>query len=305
MDGLTSSLNGGPTVLSAAGPITFAADVATDGMLTVAGAGPITFEAEVVTDGPLTVVTAGPITFEADVTSAGTLAVATAESGASDSPEEDITVLSGVTLESTGGDVVLQAADSIVLETDSLVKSDTGAVDLAVSVNDPDHDGVFDLQGSIIAAQGVQESPTPDDLELSLGGLATPGGLPTTLNGAFADTGTDEAHTVLIDWGDNSPDTILTLAAGVDTFSSSHSYASEGNFTASVLVADSSGSTTSGDIIVPVLPASFGSVVAVDVQPGQTATVTVTDPVTGDSTTVTLVRAAGAGTGESCWPPSS
>ncbi len=297
VDGLASSSNGGPTTLSAAGPITFEADIASAGMLSVTAAGPITFEAEVTSDGPLTVATAGPVTFEADITSAGTLTVATAESSASDSPEEDITVLSGVTLESTGGDVVLQAADSIVLETDSLVKSDTGAVYLDVSVNDPDNDGVFDLQGSIVAPQGVFESPTPDDLALSLGGLATPGGLPTILNGAFADTATDEAHTVLISWGDNSPDTMLTLAAGEDTFSSSHVYASEGNFTATVLVADSSGGTTSGNIIVPVLPASYGSVVAVDAQPGQTVSVTVSDPTTGDSTTITLVRAAGAGGG--------
>ena len=121
--------------------------------------------------------------------------------------------------------------------------------------------------------------------------------MPTTLSGSFIDAATAESHTVVIAWGDNSPNTVLTLAAGVDTFSSSHVYAAQGNFDATVQVVNASRGSASGDIIVPVLPASFGSVVAVAAQPGQTVTASVTDPTTNTVTTITLVRAAGPGTG--------
>ncbi len=248
--------------------------------------------------GPTTLAADSPITFAEDVVSAGTLTAATGESSSgNDSPEDDITVLSGVTVESTGGDVVLQAADSVVLPAGSLVQSDTGAVDIAVGVNDADQDGVLQIQGDIVAPNGVNLSPVPSDLKLALSGLATPGALPTTLSGSFTDAATAEPHTVVIAWGDNSPNTVLTLAAGVDTFSSSHVYAAQGNFAATVQVVNASLGSASGGIIVPVLPATFGPIVAVDAQPGQTVTASVVDPDTGAVTSITLVRAPGPGTG--------
>ena len=152
-------------------------------------------------------------------------------------------------------------------------------------------------RATIVAPNGVNlKVPSPSNLELALSGLATPGALPTTLSGSFVDAATAESHTVVIAWGDNSPNTVLTLAAGVDTFSSSHVYAAQGNFDATVQVVNASRGSASGDIIVPVLPASFGSVVAVAAQPGQTVTASVTDPTTNTVTTITLVRAAGPGT---------
>src|SRR5205823_5928298 len=45
-----------------------------------------------------------------------------------------------------------------------------------------------------------------------------------TLNVSFADPGTLDTHTVVITWGDGSPSTTLSLAAGVLTFSASHQY---------------------------------------------------------------------------------
>jgi len=44
------------------------------------------------------------------------------------------------------------------------------------------------------------------------------------LNGSFSDPGTPDTHTVVIDWGDGSPTTTLSLAAGLLTFSASHQY---------------------------------------------------------------------------------
>src|SRR5439155_444959 len=47
----------------------------------------------------------------------------------------------------------------------------------------------------------------------------------TTLSGSFSDPGTQDTHTVVIGWGDGSPSTTVTLAAGVLTFSGqTHQY---------------------------------------------------------------------------------
>ncbi len=45
-----------------------------------------------------------------------------------------------------------------------------------------------------------------------------------TLNGSFADPGTLDTHTVLIDWGDAAAKTTLNLAAGILSFNASHQY---------------------------------------------------------------------------------
>src|SRR5262249_29243658 len=46
----------------------------------------------------------------------------------------------------------------------------------------------------------------------------------TTLSGSFADPGTQDTHTVIINWGPGETSTTLTLAAGVLTFSATHQY---------------------------------------------------------------------------------
>lgn len=45
-----------------------------------------------------------------------------------------------------------------------------------------------------------------------------------TLSGSFTDPGTLDTHTVVINWGDGSSNTTLSLAAGVLTFSTPHQY---------------------------------------------------------------------------------
>ncbi|HKY42034.1 MAG TPA: cadherin-like domain-containing protein, partial [Pyrinomonadaceae bacterium] len=44
------------------------------------------------------------------------------------------------------------------------------------------------------------------------------------LNGSFSDVDSGDQHTVVISWGDGSPDTTLNLAAGVFTFTANHQY---------------------------------------------------------------------------------
>ena len=66
-----------------------------------------------------------------------------------------------------------------------------------------------------------------------------------TLSGSFVDPGTLDNHTVTINWGDGSPNTVLNLSTGARNFSASHQYldddpsvTSSDNYPISVTVAD-------------------------------------------------------------------
>jgi hypothetical protein len=70
----------------------------------------------------------------------------------------------------------------------------------------------------------------------------------TTLSGSFTAPGTD-THTVTINYGDGTPNVVLSLSAGATTFSNVHTYANNiaanTGYTISVTVADSTGASTS------------------------------------------------------------
>jgi hypothetical protein len=99
---------------------------------------------------------ASPMTFAVNTTSAGTITATTTETGSEAGsplppPDDDLTVNSGVTVRSTGGDVTFNSGDSIVLQVGSVVQSDTGAVNLTIGIGDNDNDAVFVLNGTINA----------------------------------------------------------------------------------------------------------------------------------------------------------
>jgi hypothetical protein len=110
----------------------------------------------------------------------------------------------------------------------------------------------------------------------------------TTLSGSFTDPGTLDTHTVDISWGDGSPDTALSLAAGVLTFAASHQYLDNpagqphGSYPINVTVTDKDGGTGSGATAVEVdnLPPTAGISGPTDGVRGQTRTFTLgaTDP---------------------------
>jgi hypothetical protein len=96
--------------------------------------------------------------------------------------------------------------------------ADNGSYTVAITVTDDDGG-----PGSNSAVHGVQNvGPT----------VGTPIVTPSTINendtaslsGSFTDPGTLDTHTVVISWGDGSPDTTLTLGAGVTTYSTTHQY---------------------------------------------------------------------------------
>src|SRR5207245_10513827 len=79
---------------------------------------------------------------------------------------------------------------------------------------------------------------TPANLQLSLNPATIEENGATALSGSFADPGTLDTHTVVINWGDGSNNTTVNLAAGVVTFSGvSHKYLdtpSSGSYAVSV-----------------------------------------------------------------------
>jgi hypothetical protein len=124
----------------------------------------------------------------------------------------------------------------------------------------------------------------------------------TTLSGSFTDPGTLDTHTVAISWGDGSPNTTLSLAAGVLTFGGvSHQYLDNlpGNapYAVSATVTDKDGAAGTGSTAVTVLnvaPASLalalsaGATAATALAEGGSTTLsgTFTDPGTLDTHTV-------------------
>lgn len=122
-----------------------AVDISSEGALTIAEAGSLTSSSN--TGTTTTLSATDPLVFAADTTSAGSLSATTA-------PEldDDITVNSDVTVESTGGDVSLTSGRNVVTQSSSLVKSDTGNVTLTDGV---DNGGAFILHGSLQAPEGT------------------------------------------------------------------------------------------------------------------------------------------------------
>jgi|GEM_PF-3770755 len=106
---------------------------------------------------------ASPLIFAVNTTSAGTLTVTTTETAVEmGPPEDDITVNSGVIVQSTGGDVDFTSGDSIILQSTSQVISLTGAVNFIAGMGDTDNDASVTLNGTISASTGVSISEPGD-----------------------------------------------------------------------------------------------------------------------------------------------
>jgi hypothetical protein len=84
---------------------------------------------------------ASPMTFAVDITSGGTLTATTADSGGIH--VDNITVNAGVTVKSTGGDVIFHAGDDVVIN--GTVQSQARDVDLVAGFGDTDNEGVITI----------------------------------------------------------------------------------------------------------------------------------------------------------------
>src|SRR5439155_27296522 len=95
----------------------------------------------------------------------------------------------------------------------------------------------------------------PSNVHLALSAATIGENGSTTLSGSFADPGTLDTHTVVINWGDGSSST-LNLAAGVTSISGlTHQYLDEsvsGSYCVIVTVTDDDGASASGSTSVAV-----------------------------------------------------
>src|SRR5207244_3179208 len=119
-----------------------------------------------------------------------------------------------------------------------------------------DHHNGFDNDA---ATTVVVNNVAPSSVTLTPSPAAVDENGATTVSGSFTDPGTKDTHTVSLDWGDGSPNTVLTLAAGVLTFSAGHQYldnpagqAHGGSFTVTATVTDKDGDIASGGASVTV-----------------------------------------------------
>src|SRR5262249_14404555 len=106
-----------------------------------------------------------PLTVASDITMGGDINLTTTEGAEPPplpAPDDDLTVNSGVTVRSTGGNVTLTSGDSIIVQSGATVRSDlaiTGTVSLLAGVADTDNDPVTTPNGTILAANIALQVP--------------------------------------------------------------------------------------------------------------------------------------------------
>src|SRR5207302_8130779 len=101
--------------------------------------------------GTTTLVAASPITIAINNTSAGTLTATATETIPPTPNVDNVTVNAGVTVQSTGGDVVFQAGDNLVVNATAQVLATAGSVGLTSGFGDNDGEGAQTLDGTVSA----------------------------------------------------------------------------------------------------------------------------------------------------------
>lgn len=142
-----------------------------------------------------TVSAASPLTVAVNTTSAGTLTLTAGEIADFPTCADDLTVNSGVTVQSTGADVILQAGDDIILNTGSIVQA-AGNVTLTAGFGDLDTCGGVLLNGIIISGNNIVISSIND---VCIGALTAPNLVSVTSTaGAIIDCNDPPAGTLNI-----------------------------------------------------------------------------------------------------------
>ena len=117
-------------------------------------------------------------------------------------------------------------------------------------------------------------------------------GQATSLSGNISDAGTLDPHEVTISWGDGSPDTVLNLGAGVNSFNTIHQYNSIGTFNIAITATDDdTGSANAGAVLTVNTPPVLSNVaITSPITENGTANLSgdITDPNGGDVFTLTV-----------------
>ena len=179
--------------------------------------------ANLASGGTVTLTASSPMTFAVNTSSSGTYSATTTETASETGtplppPDDDITVNANVTVESTGGDVDLTSGDSIVTQAGSLLKSDTGAVNLTAGMGDNDSDATLELNGSINSANVSISSPG----DICVGGIAATGTVSiTSTGGAILDCGDTGETEPATPTGDFTNGASVDITAGTLNLSAS------------------------------------------------------------------------------------
>ena len=169
-----------------------------------------------------------------------------------------------------------------------------------------DKDGEFTEYTTQVTVNNVAPTITSSDLNLSATSINENDSV--TLSGSFSDPGTQDTHTVTIEWGDGSANTTLNLGAGVLNFAAqSHQYRDDDptgtlsdNYTIKVTVKDKdndSGNASKNITVNNVAPTLSNVAVTSPVNENGTATLTgnITDPGTLDTFTLAVNWGDGSG----------
>jgi uncharacterized repeat protein (TIGR03803 family) len=117
-------------------------------------------------------------------------------------------------------------------------------------------------------------------------------GQATGLSGNISDVGTLDPHDVTISWGDGSPNTVLNLGAGVNSFNTIHQYNSIGTFNIGITATDDDTGSTSGgaSLTVNTPPVLSNVAVTSPITENGTANLSgnITDPNAGDQFSLTV-----------------
>jgi PKD domain-containing protein len=116
-----------------------------------------------------------------------------------------------------------------------------GTYTVTATVTDDDNGA-----GSATANLVVNARNTPPS-NVVLAATPATAGSATGVSGKFTDPDAADTHTVALAWGDGSSST-LALAAGVLDFSSSHTYATAGDYNVTATVTDPAGASASGSV---------------------------------------------------------
>jgi hypothetical protein len=82
--------------------------------------------------------------------------------------------------------------------------------------------GHTDTATVYVTVTNVNDPPTMTSLSIAPGVINENDS--AVLNGSFSDADPGDAHTVVISWGDGSPNSTVNLAAGVFSFTANHQY---------------------------------------------------------------------------------
>ena len=143
----------------------------------------------------------------------------------------------------------------------------SGTYPITVTVTDSD------TQAAVGSTNVTVTNVAPSAIGLTLHNATLNEGGSTWISGTFADAGTQDIHTVDVNWGDGTAHTTIDLAAGVLSFSSAsnpHTYTEEGPYTVTVTVTDEDGESASAstaatvnDVQVVVSPLSLSAATGV------------------------------------------